>query len=68
MMRRPRWRKVVSDLVGSKARSLLVIASIGVGLFAVGLIVNIYLIITQDMRTGYAAVNPANIIISARLL
>jgi putative ABC transport system permease protein len=65
MMRRPRWRKVVSDLVGSKARSLLVIASIGVGLFAVGLIINIYLIITQDMRTGYAAVNPANIIISA---
>jgi putative ABC transport system permease protein len=64
MMSRPRWRKVVSDLVSSKMRSLLVIASIGVGLFAVGLIINVYLIITQDMRTGYAAVNPANIIIS----
>ena len=64
MISHPRWRKVVSDLVGSKARSLLVIASIGVGLFAVGLIINVYLIITQDMRTGYSAVNPANIIIS----
>ncbi len=65
MITRPRWRKVVSDLLSSKVRSLLVIASIGVGLFAVGLIINVYLIITQDMRTGYAAVNPANIIISA---
>ena len=65
MMSRPRWRKVVSDLLGSKVRSLLVVASIGVGLFSVGLIINIYLIITQDMRTGYAAVNPANIILSA---
>ena len=64
MMRRPRWRKVLSDLVGSKTRSLLVVASIGIGLFAIGLIVNAYLIITQDMRTGYQAVNPANIILS----
>ncbi len=64
MMRRPRWRKVLSDLVGSKTRSLLVVASIGIGLFAVGLIVNAYLIITQDMRTGYQSVNPANIILS----
>jgi putative ABC transport system permease protein len=67
MIRRPRWRKVVSDLVGSKVRSLLVVASIGVGLFAVGLIINVYLIITQDMRTGYSAVNPANVITSTTL-
>lgn len=63
-MMRPRWRKVVADLFGSKTRSLLVIASISVGLFAVGLIVNLYVIITQDMRAGYEAVNPANIITS----
>ena len=64
MIKRPRWRKVVSDLTGSKVRSILVVASIGIGLFAVGLIVNAYLIITQDMRAGYSAVNPANVIIS----
>ena len=63
-MIRPRWRKVVSDLFSNITRSLLVIASISVGLFAVGLIVNLYLIITQDMQTGYEAINPANIIIS----
>jgi putative ABC transport system permease protein len=64
---RPRWQKVISDLLGSKTRSLLVIASISVGLFAVGMIVNMYLIITQDMRTGYEAVNPANILVSTSL-
>ncbi|HPH96054.1 MAG TPA: FtsX-like permease family protein [Anaerolineaceae bacterium] len=58
---RPRWHKVISDLLGSKTRSLLVIASIGVGLYAVGLIANMYVINNQDMRTGFGAVNPANI-------
>ena len=63
-MMRPRWRKVTADLAGSKLRSLLVIASIGIGLFAVGLITNMYLLITQDMKTGYEAVNPANILMN----
>ncbi len=66
-MMRPRWQKVISDLLSSKTRSLLVIASISVGLFAVGMIVNMYLIITQDMRTGYEIVNPANILVSTDL-
>ncbi len=60
-MLRPRWRKVLSDLWGNKVRSLLVIASISVGLFAVGLITNMHTIITEDMRAGYQAVNPANV-------
>jgi putative ABC transport system permease protein len=64
IMMRPRWRKVLFDLIGSRTRTLLVVASIGVGLFAVGLIINTYLIITQDMQTGYQAVNPANILVS----
>jgi putative ABC transport system permease protein len=58
---RPRWRKVLSDLWGNKTRSLLVVASIAVGLFAVGIIVASYDIISEDMRTGYSATNPANI-------
>ena len=62
-MLRPRWRKVVSDLVGNKVRSLLVVASIAVGLFAVGLITNMNAIITEDMETGYRSVNPANIML-----
>ena len=58
-MLRPRWRKVLSDLLGNKIRSLLVVASIAVGLFAVGMITSMYVIITADMETGYRAVNPA---------
>lgn len=62
-MLRPRWRKVLSDLVGNKIRSLLVVASIAVGLLAVGLILSMNEVITADMETGYRAVNPANIVI-----
>jgi putative ABC transport system permease protein len=60
-MMRPRWRKVLADLVGNKVRLLLVVASIAVGLFAVGMIDTIREVLSADMRTGYAAVNPANI-------
>lgn len=62
-MLRPRWRKVLSDLVGNKIRSLLVVASIAVGLLAVGMIMSMNTIITADMETGYRSVNPANIVI-----
>lgn len=66
-MLRPRWRKVLSDLVGNKIRSLLVVASIAVGLFSVGLITSMNAIVTEDMETGYRSVNPANIVISSSL-
>jgi putative ABC transport system permease protein len=60
-MNRPRWRKVITDLWASRTRSLLVVASITVGLFAVGVIVILYQVISADMRNGYAAINPANV-------
>ncbi len=60
-MMRPRWQKVFADIWGHKFRSLLVIASITIGLFAAGLIVSMSLIINQDMKAGYAAINPAGI-------
>jgi putative ABC transport system permease protein len=62
---RPRWRKVLSDLWGNRQRSLLVVASITVGLFAVGVIATLHLVLSQDMRAGYAATNPANVVFSA---
>ncbi len=58
---RPRWRKVFSDLVDNKARTLLVVLSIAVGVFAIGVIVGAYKIIQADMGVSYAANNPANI-------
>ena len=39
---RPRWKKIFSDLWGNKLRSFLVVASITIGLFAVGMITSMH--------------------------
>jgi len=58
---RPRWRKVFSDLWANKLRTLLVVASIAVGVFAVGTITSTYVIFSEDINISYAAAQPANI-------
>ena len=58
---RPRWRKVLHDLWDNKARTLLVVFSIAVGVFSIGVISGAYQIISNDMSVSYAANNPANI-------
>jgi len=58
---RPRWAKVLIDLWDSKLRTVLVVASIAVGVFTVGTIASTYLILSDDMNVSYAASNPANI-------
>ena len=58
---RPRWSKVLADLWENKTRTLLVVASIAVGVFAIGAIANAYLILSEDLDASYAAVKPANI-------
>ena len=58
---RPRWHKVLSDLWSYKGRSLLVVASIAVGVFALGATVTAYVILAEDLNVSYASVNPANI-------
>lgn len=64
-MMRPRWHKVLADLFGHTIRSLLVIASIAVGLFAIGMITTSYVILSEDIRASYRAANPANIQVAA---
>jgi putative ABC transport system permease protein len=58
---RPRWRKVLHDLWDNKARTLLVVFSIAVGVFSIGVISGAYQIISNDMSASYAANNPSNI-------
>ncbi|HTX91466.1 MAG TPA: FtsX-like permease family protein [Anaerolineales bacterium] len=60
-MMRPRWRKVFHDLVGSLSRTALVVVSIAVGVFSIGVIVGAYVIISNDMSVSYAANNPMNV-------
>ena len=58
---RPRWKKVLSDLWDNKARTVLVVLSIAVGVLAIGIITGAYIIIDADMGVSYAAHNPANL-------
>ena len=60
-MMRPRWKKVIHDLVGNFSRTALVVISITVGVFSIGVIVGAYFIISNDMSASYAAHNPMNI-------
>jgi putative ABC transport system permease protein len=57
---RPRWRKVFLDLAESKTRTALVVFSIAVGVFSIGVIAGAYAIISNDMSASYAATHPAN--------
>ncbi len=58
---RPRWRKVFSDLIDNKLRTALVVTSIAVGVFAIGMITGAYIIIGNDMSASYAANSPMNV-------
>jgi putative ABC transport system permease protein len=58
---KPRWRKVLHDLIDNKARTLLVVFSIAVGVFSIGVIAGAYQIISQDMSVSYSANDPSNI-------
>src|SRR6185503_664384 len=58
---KPRWQKVFHDLVDNKGRTLLVVFSIAVGVFSIGMIAGAYQIISHDMSASYSANNPANI-------
>lgn len=59
----PRWRKVARDLAGNKVRTLLVVLSIAVGVFAVGLIAGANLLLSRGMTEGYSAINPASAVL-----
>jgi len=61
---RPRWHKLFSDLFSNPVRTILVVLSITIGLFAVGMITTIHLIIQKDMAEGYAQFAPPNILVS----
>jgi putative ABC transport system permease protein len=58
---KPRWSKVFSDLWDDKTRTALVVASIAVGVFAVGAIITAFMILSEDINKSYAAANPVNI-------
>ncbi|MGE0442235.1 MAG: FtsX-like permease family protein [Gemmatimonadales bacterium] len=54
----PRWRKVLRDVVAHRARMLLVVPAIAVGLVAAGAVLNTWALVERATRLGYAATNP----------
>jgi putative ABC transport system permease protein len=59
-MLRTRWRKVILDLYSNKVRTILVIAAIAVGVFAVGLIAVAQHILLGEINRDYLSSNPAS--------
>jgi putative ABC transport system permease protein len=58
---KPRWSKVIADLWNTKMRTILVVASIAAGVFAIGMIATSYAILSTDVNLSYASINPPNI-------
>ncbi len=59
----PRWRKVWHDLWGNKLRSLLVILTIAVGVFAIGFVSNMLFVTVPTMDADYLKADPHSAII-----
>jgi len=57
----PRWRKVLADLWADKTRTILVVASIAVGVFAIGMVLTAFSILSEDIGLSYSSGNPANV-------
>jgi putative ABC transport system permease protein len=55
-----RWYKVFNDLWGNKTRTILIVLSIAVGLFAVGMIASAQITLSTGMERGFATINPSS--------
>jgi putative ABC transport system permease protein len=62
-MVRPRWRKVMRDVWVNKTRTLLVVLSIAVGVFAVGTTGGTWVMMSRDLSADYAAIDPSSAIL-----
>ena len=56
----PRWKKIWADITVNKSRTVLVVLSIVVGIFAVGSIAGTSAIIDRESKALWQAVNPAS--------
>ncbi len=56
----PRWRKVVRDIGVNKTRTVLVVLSIAVGVFAVGLVTQTFTLVSDVLAETFTRTNFAN--------
>jgi putative ABC transport system permease protein len=56
----PRWRKLLGDARAERGRFILMLAAVGVSLFAIGTVLGAYSILTREMATNYMGTRPAS--------
>ena len=56
----PRWSKVWADIWSNKLRTFLVVMSIAVGVFAVGMVYSSYLMFERDLAASWSSAAPAS--------
>ena len=61
----PRWRKVIRDLWHNKTRTILVVLSIAIGVYAVGMILHTNLLVAGEVQRDYIESHPAHATIYA---
>jgi len=59
-MLKARWFKVLNDLFGNKTRTLLIVLSMAVGLFAIGIILSSRSILSEGLAESFAAIHPSS--------
>lgn len=59
----PRWYHVLRDLASHFTRTLLVVLSIAVGVFAFGVIISTRATILDELRSSYGSANPATLVL-----
>lgn len=62
-MIKPRWQKVLADFWENKVRAMLVVASIFIGVFSIGMIIVADEILPSSLEQVYQSSNPAHIIL-----
>ncbi len=59
----PRWKKILKDLFSYKLRTVLVVLTIGVGVYAIGIINSSLEFIMMDMEADYQSSKPHDAVI-----
>ena len=59
-MLKPRWRKVLRDLWLNRIRTIVVVFSIAVGVFVVGVISTSQIVLSEQLNEAYLATNPTS--------
>jgi len=64
MLKDTRWQKILKDIRDNLTRTVLVVISIAVGVFAVGMVANARVALLRDLDMGWSAINPSSATVS----